>query len=99
VDRVIDFYRGAGRLRPTGEHEDPEGMAIKPLVLHNNLMLAGGISSPNRSSDLPVIISTFSSEPNSPLIAASTQLCTCFCALPKNGKRRRMALEVQRGVA
>lgn len=32
------------RRRPTGEHEDPDGMAIEPFALHDNLMLAGGIA-------------------------------------------------------
>ena len=36
---------GAVRMRPTGEHEDPDGMAIEPFALHDNLMLAGGIVS------------------------------------------------------
>jgi nucleoside 2-deoxyribosyltransferase len=36
---------GAVRVRLTGEHEDPDGMAIEPFTLHDNLMLAGGIVS------------------------------------------------------
>jgi hypothetical protein len=28
---------------PRGEHEDPDGMAIEPFELHDNLVLAGGI--------------------------------------------------------
>jgi nucleoside 2-deoxyribosyltransferase len=43
LDRVIAFCGGKARLRPTGEHEDPDGMAIEPFALHDNLMLAGGI--------------------------------------------------------
>jgi nucleoside 2-deoxyribosyltransferase len=41
IDRVAAFC-GAVRMRPTGEHEDPDGMAIEPFTLHDNLMLAGG---------------------------------------------------------
>ena len=33
----------AARGVPTGEHEDPDGMAIEPFELHDNLMLAGGV--------------------------------------------------------
>jgi nucleoside 2-deoxyribosyltransferase len=43
LDRVAAFCRGTVRVRPTGEHEDPDGMAIEPFELHDNLMLAGGI--------------------------------------------------------
>jgi len=43
LDRVIAFCGGTARLRPSGEHEDPDGMAIEPFALHDNLMLAGGI--------------------------------------------------------
>jgi nucleoside 2-deoxyribosyltransferase len=43
LDRVTAFYGGAVRLRSTGEHEDPDGMAIEPFTLHDNLMLAGGV--------------------------------------------------------
>ena len=43
LDRVADFYGGAVRMRPTGEQEDPDGMAIEPFELHDNLMLAGGV--------------------------------------------------------
>jgi hypothetical protein len=32
-------------MRPGGEHEDTDGMAIEPFTLHDNLMLAGGIVS------------------------------------------------------
>ena len=41
-DRVAASCGGAVRVRPTGEHEDPDGMAIEPFGLHDNLMLAGG---------------------------------------------------------
>jgi hypothetical protein len=27
----------------SGEHEDPNGMAIEPFTLHDNLMLVGGV--------------------------------------------------------
>jgi hypothetical protein len=40
LERVTAFCGGAIQLRPTGEHEDPDGMAIE---LHDNLMLVGGI--------------------------------------------------------
>ena len=43
LDRVAAFCGGAVRVRPTGEHEDPDGMAIEPFELHDNLMLAGGV--------------------------------------------------------
>ena len=43
LDRVAAFCSGGIRVRPTGEHEDPDGMAIEPFELHDNLMLAGGI--------------------------------------------------------
>ena len=43
LDRVAAFCGGAIRVRPTGEHEDPDGMAIEPFELHDNLMLAGGV--------------------------------------------------------
>lgn len=43
VERVTAFSDGGVRLRPTGEHEDADGMAIEPFELHDNLMLAGGI--------------------------------------------------------
>jgi nucleoside 2-deoxyribosyltransferase len=43
LDRVAGFCGGTVRLRPSGEHEDPDGMAIEPFELHDNLMLAGGI--------------------------------------------------------
>jgi nucleoside 2-deoxyribosyltransferase len=44
LDRVIAFCGDAARLRPTGEHEDLDGMAIEPFGLHDNLMLAGGVA-------------------------------------------------------
>jgi nucleoside 2-deoxyribosyltransferase len=43
LDRVTAFCSGDVRIRTTGEHEDPDGMAIEPFLLHDNLMLAGGI--------------------------------------------------------
>lgn len=43
LDRVAAFCGGALRVRTSGEHEDPEGMAIEPFTLHDNLMLAGGV--------------------------------------------------------
>ena len=43
LDRVAAFCGGALRVRPTGEHEDPDGMAIEPFELHDNLMLTGGV--------------------------------------------------------
>jgi nucleoside 2-deoxyribosyltransferase len=45
LDRVAGFFGGAVRMRSTGESEDPDGMAIEPFALHDNLMLAGGIVS------------------------------------------------------
>lgn len=42
-DRVAAHCGGALQLRPTGEHEDPDGMAVEPFTLHDNLMLAGGV--------------------------------------------------------
>ena len=42
VDRVAEYCGGAVRQRPTGEQEDPDGMAIEPFALHDNLMLADG---------------------------------------------------------
>jgi nucleoside 2-deoxyribosyltransferase len=44
LERVTAFCSGAIRLRPTGEPEDPDGMAIEPFELHDNLMLVGGIA-------------------------------------------------------
>ena len=43
LDRVVAFYGDAVGVRPSGEHEDPDGMAIEPFALHDNLMLAGGV--------------------------------------------------------
>ena len=43
LPRVAAVGGGALRARPTGEHEDPGGMAIEPFELHDNLMLAGGV--------------------------------------------------------
>jgi nucleoside 2-deoxyribosyltransferase len=43
LNRVAAFCNGAVRARPSGEHEDPDGMAIEPFGLHDNLMLAGGV--------------------------------------------------------
>ena len=37
LDRVAAFCGGALRIRPSGEHEDPDGMAIEPFTLHDNL--------------------------------------------------------------
>ena len=42
-DRVRAFCGGAVRERPTGEHEDSDGMAIEPFTLRDNLMLEGGV--------------------------------------------------------
>ena len=44
LERVTAFCGGAVRLRRTGEYEDPDGMAIEPFQLHDNLMLVGGIA-------------------------------------------------------
>jgi nucleoside 2-deoxyribosyltransferase len=44
LERVRAFWGDAVRLRPTGEHEDLDGMAIEPFELHDNLMLVGGIA-------------------------------------------------------
>src|SRR5580704_5443309 len=43
LDRVAAFCGDTLRVRPTGEHEDPDGMAIEAFALHDNLMLAGGV--------------------------------------------------------
>ena len=43
LDRVAAFCGGTLRVRPTGEYEDPDGMAIEAFALHDNLMLAGGV--------------------------------------------------------
>jgi nucleoside 2-deoxyribosyltransferase len=42
LDRVPVFC-SILRVRPTGEQEDPDGMAIEPFGLCDNLMLAGGV--------------------------------------------------------
>jgi nucleoside 2-deoxyribosyltransferase len=42
-DRVRAFCGGAVRERPTGEHEDSDGMAIESFTLRDNLMLEGGV--------------------------------------------------------
>jgi nucleoside 2-deoxyribosyltransferase len=42
-DRVRAFCGGAVRERPTGEHEDSDGMAIEPFTLRDNLMLEGSV--------------------------------------------------------
>ncbi len=42
-DRVWAFCGGAVRERPTGEHEDSDGMAIEPFTLRDNLMLEGSV--------------------------------------------------------
>jgi len=44
LDRVAAFCGNRIRRRPTGEYEDPDGMAIEPFGLHDNLMLAGAIT-------------------------------------------------------
>jgi nucleoside 2-deoxyribosyltransferase len=44
LERVTVFCGGAVRLRQSGEHEDPDGMAIEPFELHDNLMLVGAIA-------------------------------------------------------
>ena len=46
VERVRAFCGDAVRLRPTGEHEDLDEMAIEPFELHDNLMLVGGSLTP-----------------------------------------------------
>ena len=42
-DRARAFCGGAVRERPTGEHEDRDGMAIESFALRDNLMLEGGV--------------------------------------------------------
>jgi nucleoside 2-deoxyribosyltransferase len=44
LDRVVEFCGHTLRRRPTGEHEDSDGMAIESFGLHDNLMLAGAIT-------------------------------------------------------
>ena len=43
LDRVTADCAGYERIRPTGEREDRDGMAIEPFGLHDNLMLVGGV--------------------------------------------------------
>jgi nucleoside 2-deoxyribosyltransferase len=43
LDRVAAFCNGVVHVRPSGEHEDPDGIVIEPFGLHDNLMLAGGV--------------------------------------------------------
>lgn len=43
LDRVTAFCGGAVRVRLSGECEDADGMAIERFMLHDNLMLAGGV--------------------------------------------------------
>ena len=43
-DRVAASCGGSLRRRPSGEHEDPDGMAVEPFGLHDNLMLVGGVN-------------------------------------------------------
>jgi nucleoside 2-deoxyribosyltransferase len=47
LDRVAAHCDGAVRCRPDGQHEDPDGMAIEPFLLHDNLMLAGAVVASN----------------------------------------------------
>jgi nucleoside 2-deoxyribosyltransferase len=42
-DRVSAYSNGVIRMRSSGDHEDPDGMAIEAFGLHDNLMLAGGV--------------------------------------------------------
>ena len=44
LDRVAAFCGDTLRRRPTGEYEDPDGMAIEPFALHENVMLAGALT-------------------------------------------------------
>ena len=43
IDRVSSFCGDDLRTRPSGEYEDPDGMAIEPFMLCENLMLAGAV--------------------------------------------------------
>ena len=45
LDRVAAFCGGGLRARHPGGYEDPDGMAIEPFELCDNLMLAGGVVS------------------------------------------------------
>jgi hypothetical protein len=38
------YCDGVVRARPTGEHEDRDGMAIEPFELHDNLMRTSGVT-------------------------------------------------------
>jgi nucleoside 2-deoxyribosyltransferase len=42
-ERVAAFCGGQLRARATGGHEDADGMAIESFLMHDNLMLAGGV--------------------------------------------------------
>src|ERR1700743_605151 len=42
-ERVVELSTGPVRKRPTGVHEDGDGMAIEPFKLRDNLMLEGGV--------------------------------------------------------
>jgi nucleoside 2-deoxyribosyltransferase len=42
-DRVVEFSGGVVRERPSGVHEDDDGMAIESFALRDNLMLEGGV--------------------------------------------------------
>ena len=42
-DRVVEFCGGSVRERPTGMHEDSDGMAVESFTLRDNLMLEGGV--------------------------------------------------------
>ena len=42
-DRVAAGHDNTLRRRPSGEHEDADGMAVENFQQHDNLMLAGGI--------------------------------------------------------
>ena len=43
LDRVAAGHDNTLRRRPSGEHEDADGMAVEDFQQHDNLMLAGGI--------------------------------------------------------
>lgn len=45
IERVAAFCIGELRARHPGGYEDPDGMAIEPFELCDNLMLAGGVVS------------------------------------------------------
>jgi nucleoside 2-deoxyribosyltransferase len=67
LERVTAFCGGAIRLRPTGEHEDPDGMAIEPFELHDNLMLVGGIAASGRCliAETNAVTERYTSRPRS----------------------------------